>query len=128
VSAPATGALILVAEDDNAIRETLRAILEEEGYPVATASNGLEALQQLAVMGPPRLFIIDLVMPMMSGQELCAELAGVPELSRVPVLIVSANAHLESAPPGLETVHVMKKPISFDRLLEYVERYCKTRG
>jgi hypothetical protein len=48
-----------------------------------------------------------------------------PALAPVPVLLVSANSHLDAPPPGLETVHVMQEPISFDRLLEYVERYCE---
>jgi CheY-like chemotaxis protein len=124
VTAPSTGARILVVDDDNAIRETLRAILEDEGYTVAAASHGREALAHLRDGPPPALFIVDLVMPVMNGWELCAELARRPELARVPVLLVSANSHLDAPPVGLETVHVMKKPISFDRLLEYVERYC----
>jgi CheY-like chemotaxis protein len=124
VSPSPSAASILVVDDDNAIRETLRAILEDEGYPVVAASHGREALERLADMATPGLCIIDLVMPVMNGWELCAALAGRPELARVPVLLVSANSHLDGPPPGLETVHVMRKPISFDRLLEYVERYC----
>ncbi|HXU79983.1 MAG TPA: response regulator [Polyangia bacterium] len=122
MSAPAW---ILVVDDDHAIRETLRAILKDEGYEVVAARDGRQALDQLETMAPPGLCIVDLVMPVMNGWELCAELALRPSLARVPVLLVSANSHLDAPPPGLETVHVMKKPISFDRLLEYVERYCK---
>jgi len=119
---------ILVVDDDNAIRETLRAILEDEGYRVAVAVNGREALEVLERIGPPDLCIVDLVMPVMNGWELCAELARRPALAPVPVLLVSANSEMEAAPGGLETVHVMRKPISFDRLLEYVERYCAGRS
>jgi len=120
----ATGARILVVDDDNAIRETLRAILEDEGYRVSVAANGRDALDVLEAVGPPSLCIIDLVMPVMNGWQLCAELARRPALARVPVLLVSANSHVDAPPAGLETVHVMKKPISFDRLLEYLEHYC----
>jgi CheY-like chemotaxis protein len=122
MSAPAW---ILVVDDDHAIRETLRAILKDEGYEVVATRDGREALDQLETMPPPGLCIVDLVMPVMNGWELCAELARRPSLAQVPVLLVSANSHLDAPPAGLETVHVMKKPISFDRLLEYVERYCK---
>jgi CheY-like chemotaxis protein len=121
----AGSASILVVDDDSAIRETLRAILEDEGYPVAAAGDGREALQRLAAMPPPGLCIVDLVMPVMNGWELCAALAGSPALARLPVLLVSANSDLDAPPVGLETVHVMRKPISFHRLLEYVERYCR---
>lgn len=116
---------ILVVDDDTAIRETLRAILEDEGYQVSVARNGQEALDQLEVGPPPGLCIVDLVMPVLNGWELCAELARRPALARVPVLLVSANAELDRSAVGLETVHLMKKPISFDRLLELVERYCR---
>ena len=116
---------ILVVDDDRAIRETLRAILEDEGYRVTTAANGREALERLERAPPPALCIVDLVMPVLDGWELCAELARRPALARVPVLLVSANSHLDGAGLALETVHLMRKPISFDRLLEYVERYCR---
>ena len=122
------GARILVVDDDNAIRETLRAILEDEGYQVLTAANGRDALARLEATEPPALCIIDLVMPVLNGWDLCAELARRPELARVPVLLVSANSQLTAPVLGLETVHVLQKPITFDRLFEYVERYCGPAG
>ena len=115
---------ILVVEDDNAIRETLQAILQDEGYRVAVAANGREALEHLESAGPPALCIVDLVMPVMNGWELCAELARRPHLAPVPVLLVSATSHWQAPPTGLKTVHVMHKPIDFDRLLRYVQQYC----
>jgi DNA-binding response OmpR family regulator len=124
MSAGAPGG-ILVVEDDTAIRETLRAILEEEGYPVAVARHGREALDQLAAGPLPHLCIIDLVMPVLNGWELCEELARRPTLVGLPVLLVSANSHLDERPPGLETVQVMRKPIDFARLLAHVERHCR---
>lgn len=126
-ASPSRGGGILVVEDDNAIRETLRAILMDEGYQVTVAINGREALDWLeASAAPPALCIVDLVMPVLNGWELCAALARSPTLARVPVLLVSANSNIEgSSAPALETLHVMQKPISFDRLLEHVERYCR---
>jgi CheY-like chemotaxis protein len=121
------GGGILVVDDDNAIRETLRAILQDEGYRVAVAGNGQEALEVLETIGPPDLCIVDLVMPVMNGWELCAELAARPELAGVPVLLISANSHVDTPPPGLDSVQVMQKPISFDRLLEHVERHCANK-
>lgn len=116
---------VLVVDDDTAIRETLRAILQDEGYPVAVARNGREALDLLEAGPLPGLCIVDLVMPVLNGWELCAELARRPALVRVPVLLVSANAHLDDPPAGLETLHLMAKPIAFDRLLAHVETYCR---
>jgi CheY-like chemotaxis protein len=124
VSLLAAGGL-LVVDDDTAIRETLRAILEDEGYAVAVACNGREALDLLQAGPLPGLCIIDLVMPVLNGWELCEELARRPALQRVPILLVSANSELDHRPAGLETVHVMRKPIAFDRLLEHVARHCR---
>jgi CheY-like chemotaxis protein len=116
---------ILVVDDDRSIRETLRTILQDEGYPVMVAANGREALDRLeASPGPPSLCIVDLVMPILDGWQLCAEFARRPDLVGVPVVVVSANATLKGPPTGLHTLHVMKKPISFERLLAYVEHYC----
>jgi DNA-binding response OmpR family regulator len=124
VSAVVAGGL-LVVDDDTAIRETLRVILQDEGYPVAVARHGREALDLLEAGPLPGLCIIDLVMPVLNGWELCEELARRPALVGVPVLLVSANSVLDDRPVGLETVHVMRKPIDFDRLLGHVERHCR---
>jgi two-component system phosphate regulon response regulator PhoB len=124
--APTAGGRILVVDDDNAIRETLRAILEDEGYAVTVAANGREALLRLQESAvPPDLCIVDMVMPVLNGWELCAELARRPALARMPVLLVSANSKADGPEVGLDTVQVMRKPIDFDRLLEHVERYCR---
>jgi two-component system chemotaxis response regulator CheY len=125
VSGAPAGDWILVVDDDAAIRETLRVILEDEGYPVITAAQGKEALERLEAGPPPALCIVDLMMPVCNGWELCAELARRPALSGVPVLLVSAHDPLEAPPSGPQTVHVMGKPIRFDRLLRHVERYCR---
>jgi CheY-like chemotaxis protein len=120
------GGDVLVVDDDHAIRETLRAILEDEGYQVAVAANGREALERIeAAPTPPGLCIVDLVMPVLDGWGLCAELARRPALVAVPVVLVSANSQLDGPALGLTTVHLMRKPLSFDELLGYVQRYCR---
>jgi CheY-like chemotaxis protein len=116
-------ARILVVDDDNAIRETLRAILDDEGYRVTVARHGQEALEQIDAGLVPALCIVDLVMPVLNGWDLCAELSRRPALARVPVLLVSASSELDAALPAPETVELMKKPISFDRLLAYVDQH-----
>src|SRR6185437_6059247 len=61
---------VLVVDDDPDIRETLRFVLEDAGYPVYSAENGEEALAVLASVNPlPGLILLDLMMPVMSGDE-----------------------------------------------------------
>src|SRR4029453_111091 len=61
---------VLVVDDDPDIRETLRFVLEDAGYPVYCAENGREALQVLeGAKHRPGLILLDLMMPIMSGEE-----------------------------------------------------------
>src|SRR5947209_16860309 len=65
---------ILIVDDDEAIRQTLAELLEEEGYQVATAADGLEALAQV-VAAPPALILLDISMPRMDGFDFARELS-----------------------------------------------------
>jgi CheY-like chemotaxis protein len=58
---------ILVIEDDTDLRETLKDLLEMEGFNVVTASNGWEGLRQIEQNGQPCLILLDLMMPMRNG-------------------------------------------------------------
>jgi len=107
-----SGGTILVVDDERDIREVLRDILEDEGYEVLLAANGAQALALLAGLPHPRVVILDLIMPVMSGVELYAALKADPALRGIPV-IISTSDH-SRAPPG---VPVMKKPLDLDRLL-----------
>jgi CheY-like chemotaxis protein len=84
---------LLVVEDDSTHRGVVRRMLERRGYGVLDASNGQIALDVLRNSEPrPRLIVLDLRMPVMSGEELLDALAGDPELSRIPVLVTSARS------------------------------------
>jgi CheY-like chemotaxis protein len=103
-------------DDDENIRESLQEAFEEEGYSVATASNGKEALAILAQSGSaPDAVVLDLVLPIMDGRQLYRAMQADPLLARIPVIVSTSNpAH---APSGLV---VVAKPLKLDRLLETV--------
>jgi CheY-like chemotaxis protein len=122
MSGPAPRGPILLVEDDRAIRETLTDILESEGYAVEAASNGLLALQRLRAGPAPALLIVDLVMPVLSGRDLCRELGRDPRWATLPVVIVSADE--VDHPPPLPQTQILPKPIHFDHLLAAVKRFC----
>ena len=84
------GRRILVVEDDRDIRESLQDLLEVEGYAVTTAENGRDALEQLQRMDAPSVILLDLMMPVMSGDEFLRELRKDGALASIPVLVVSA--------------------------------------
>ena len=88
----AAKASILVVDDEAAIRESLRMVLEFEGYRVEEARNGLEALQKVRER-PPHAILLDLRMPEMDGAETFRSLR--ERGYDMPVLVVSGHADVE---------------------------------
>jgi CheY-like chemotaxis protein/nitrogen-specific signal transduction histidine kinase len=80
---------VLVVEDEPEIRELMRRTLESEGWEVREASNGLEALDALAVE-VPRAVLLDLMMPEMDGFQFLSEIRTNPEWGSVPVIVITA--------------------------------------
>jgi len=78
----------LVVDDSMVIRHTVSRFLEERGYTVVSASNGLEALEILKRV-KPSLVITDMQMPAMSGGELISALKDQPEMASIPILILT---------------------------------------
>ncbi|HEY8279294.1 MAG TPA: response regulator [Bdellovibrionota bacterium] len=111
---------VLVVEDDSDVRSSLGEFLSEEGYHVETAANGKEALLQLE-KHKPGLVLLDLMMPVMNGWEFLEHKNKTPELSDVPVLVLSAVPGKPYVPGALAC---LKKPIDLQRLMDFVELYC----
>src|SRR4051794_12571685 len=83
---------VLVVEDDREIRESLQELLEVEGYAVATASNGLEAIELLrSTITHPKIVLLDMMMPVMDGMGFLDILTKDSILGAIPVYIHSAN-------------------------------------
>jgi len=83
--------LALVVDDSMLMRYTVCRFLEERGYTVESATNGVEALEVLTGMKPD-LIVTDMQMPKMSGGELISALKANPETAAVPIIIVAARA------------------------------------
>jgi CheY-like chemotaxis protein len=81
---------VLVVDDDPSIRKMIIAALRREGYCFLEAGNGREALD-LMRSSHPDVVVLDLMMPLVSGWDVLRERLNEPELSRIPVIIVSAN-------------------------------------
>lgn len=78
---------ILVVDDDDAMRENLAEALDLEGYAVATASGGAEALDLLSEDPPPRVVLLDLHMPGIDGREVIERIRSDPRLAGVRVVV-----------------------------------------
>ncbi len=121
-----SAARILVVDDDPCIRTALAEVLEDEGYQVACASNGAEALDQLQHDDDaPSLIVLDLMMPVMDGWAFrCAQRSD-PRLSGIPVLVLSAVNRPEALygePLGEDGF--LAKPFELQRLLDVGHRLC----
>jgi CheY-like chemotaxis protein len=123
---PQSHPTILVVEDDDDIRETTLAVLEDEGHTARGAANGREALEALARIEHPCLVLLDLMMPVMSGVEFLWYLRRDDALVRIPVIIVSAWPKEAEAISGVQGF--VKKPVDVRVLLDLVERYCGSPG
>ena len=117
---------ILLVEDDPVLRETLQTSLREEGYTVSVAENGLAALDLLRRSGlQPKLVILDLMMPAVSGWEFHAAARKLPGISRIPILVLSAFIDDRQATWfGVRPEDCILKPFVLETLLEAVSRHC----
>jgi DNA-binding response OmpR family regulator len=111
---------ILIIEDDARIVEFIRRGLEAEGYLTDVASNGREGLK-IAAAPDYELILLDLMLPDMSGQEICRQL----RLSGVttPILMLTAMDTVEDKVEGLRTGadDYLTKPFAFDELVARIE-------
>ena len=83
---------ILVVDDEPNVRDFLKAVLMDAGFQVRTARDGVEALEMIRD-DPPDLISLDLIMPRKAGHKLLFELKRDKDLSRIPVLVVTALHH-----------------------------------
>jgi CheY-like chemotaxis protein len=119
---------ILLVEDDSALRDTLADVLAEEGFEVACAANGQDALERLHSGPSPDLILLDLVMPVMDGWSFREAQRGIPSLARIPTVVLSASSPVESPRVrALGVQAVLVKPVGLDRLIGALRRILPAR-
>jgi CheY-like chemotaxis protein len=116
---------VLVIEDDVDIRDSVREVIEQDGYEVLVAADGNEALELLDRAPRPILVLVDLVMPGMDGRKLLRHLESEDRLATLPIVVFTATKELGDT----ESTHpVLKKPISLEALLKVVRAHCCSAG
>ena len=115
-----TATRVLVVEDDPSVRGLLHTLLSAEGYDVSTASDGLAGLVK-ATSTRPALVLLDLMMPDLGGVRVLEELQDDPDLSDIPVIVVTGKV---DAVPGMRDLlgedNVFVKPFAVAELLSRV--------
>lgn len=114
---------ILIAEDNPDLREVLVDALNDAGYEVGEASNGVEALAQAEAWLPDAI-LLDLMMPDMDGAEFLRARRERPFLARVPVMVLTAHPFHHRMLDGLGATVVVRKPYNLDELLDAVATMC----
>ena len=109
------GKTILLAEDDQDIRDVVQEVLEERGYDVIPARTGRQALDVLALdeAARPAAVILDLMMPIVTGWQVLEEMRQRPELEKIPVIILTAVS--QDMPTGATAI--LRKPFDINELL-----------
>ena len=117
---------VLVVDDDPDIRRLLTRAFEDEGFSVDTATNGLEALEKARTVGPDAI-VLDLRMPVMSGQEFLQAWRKTTPQATAPVLAISAYG-LPTTAEDLGVQAFLAKPFSMTALLDIVETLVGSQG
>ena len=91
---------VLLAEDDPSILLSLEFLLADAGYVVTTATNGDDAFA-LVQAHRPHLLVLDIMLPVMNGFEVCRRLRTMPELSGVRILLLTARGREHEREHGL---------------------------
>jgi CheY-like chemotaxis protein len=112
---------ILVVDDEEVIRLVLKTALAMAGHEVHEARSGTEGLEKARTLIPD-LIITDLTMPGMSGYELVEELKRAPELSDVPVMVLTAKRSVEIDAENAPIAAYLTKPFTLNDL------YAKVKG
>lgn len=119
---------ILVVDDDFDLRDTMMDILEAEGFSVAVAGDGIEALEFLRSNPPPRVILLDWMMPRCDAAQFRAQQRAEPALADIPVILLSADLRIEERMQSIGAVACLGKPVKLARLLELVRQYCQPTG
>lgn len=123
--APRSAATILVVDDDPSIRQTIVEILDLEGYPVAQATNGAEALEYLD-HELPALILLDMRMPVLDGWGFARALQ--ERGLRLPILVLTAAQNARRWAEEIDAAGVLAKPFDIRDLLAAVEALWPGHG
>jgi CheY-like chemotaxis protein len=115
---------ILIIDDNLSFVGALKELLTITGHEVFTAHNGHEAIELLSTMkSSPHLIILDLIMPVMNGFEFRQAQLEDKALSKIPVILLTANNNFQDYKEKLQAYEFLNKPVEAKDLLYIVENF-----
>ena len=115
---------IMAVDDEEHIVELVKVLLEQEGYEVITALNGKECLEKLKTVKPD-LILLDMMMPGMSGREVCEKIRGDPKTKNLKIAFLTVARFSETGKDVLKKMNVadyITKPFDNDDLIQRVKK------
>ena len=115
---------IMVVDDEESLVELVKAVLEQEDYEVITAADGNECLKKLKSVKPD-LILLDMMMPGMSGREVCEKIRSDPKTKNLKVAFLTVAKFSETGRDVLKKMNVMDyitKPFDNDNLVKRVSK------
>lgn len=116
---------VLIVEDDDGIRSFVTAVLEDAGYEVMEAANGVEALQHIEQQSPEAI-LLDMKMPVMDGWTFAARYRAKSE-QRAPIIVMTAAHDARARAHEVDATDVLGKPFDITDLLTTVARVLRER-
>jgi CheY-like chemotaxis protein len=117
--------VVLLVEDDHGSRDALQTLLTVHGHGVVCAGDGDEALALVRRGFDPCIILLDLMMPRKSGWQFRDEQLRVPELARIPVVLLSGAGALADKAKALGVTEYLDKPIDVGKLMAIIDRHCR---
>jgi CheY-like chemotaxis protein len=117
---------VLVIDDEVELLESIRAILEAEGYDVVAKSNGHEALEYLRTHRPDMVFT-DVMMPLVSGYDILVAMNGNAVLAPIPKVLMSCvNPSVKQS--TFKWDYFLRKPFSIEQLLDLITKFTEVKS
>lgn len=114
---------VLVVDDDRGMREILALALDGLGYEVATAADGVEALEWLRTHPTPRVVLLDWMMPRCDASEFRRRQLGDARFAEIPVVLLTADLRLETKRAAISVDDYLQKPVDLATLRAVMKRY-----
>ena len=116
--------LVLIAEDNDEVREVLEEMIRAEGAEVDAVSDGAQAWERVRRAPYPCLILLDLKMPVLDGIGFLEKRNADPEVARIPVIMLTGSVELEGREAELNLQGFVKKPFDPEALSRMVRDYC----
>src|SRR5215813_13899610 len=120
---------ILIVDDDEDVLLIVQTILDNSGYSCVVARNGREGVEK-AIESSPDLILLDVMMPELSGWEVCTTLKSAPETRQIPIAMLTVKSEIRDLITGMQVGadDYITKPFTRKKLLSTVRKLLDERG